>query len=52
MLVNKDDLRFDRLTPLNAGIRINGDVRNIIVIGKQVIFGINNKQPLLYTFQK
>ena len=52
VLVNKDDLRFDRLTPLNAGIRINGDVRNIIVIGKQVIFGINNKQPLLYTFQK
>ena len=52
VLINKGNFRFERLSPLSAGIRINGDIRNIVVTGKQVIFGINNKQPLLYTFQQ
>ncbi len=52
VFINNGNCRFERLFPMQSGIRITGDIRNAIVIGHQLIFGINDKQPLCYSFYK
>jgi hypothetical protein len=50
VFINKGNYHFERLSPLQSGIRITGDIRNAIAIGQQVIFGINDQRPLCYSF--
>ncbi|MCW3118916.1 MAG: RNA-binding protein, partial [Chitinophagaceae bacterium] len=52
VFINKGGFRFERLSPLESGIRVTGDIRNSIVTGQQLIFGINNQQPLQFSFSK
>ncbi|HKG67456.1 MAG TPA: VCBS repeat-containing protein, partial [Segetibacter sp.] len=52
VFINKGDYRFERLSPMQSGIKITGDIRGAIVIGQQLIFGINNQQPLCYSFHQ
>ncbi|MEP7374296.1 MAG: VCBS repeat-containing protein [Chitinophagaceae bacterium] len=48
VLINKGGFNFERLSPAQSGIRISGDIRNTIWIDHQLIFGINDQQPLAY----
>lgn len=50
VFINKGDFQFERLSPLQSGLSISGDIRNAIVIGQQLIFGINDQQPVCYSF--
>jgi hypothetical protein len=52
VFINKGNLLFERLSPSRSGISVRGDIRNTIVIGEQLIFGINDQQPLCYSFRK
>ena len=51
VFINKGDFKFERLSPGQSGIRINGDIRNAVVIGQQLIFGINDQQSLCYSLE-
>ena len=51
VFINKGDFKFERLSPVQSGIRINGDIRNAVVIGQQLIFGINDQQSLCYSLK-
>jgi hypothetical protein len=51
VFINKGDFHFERLSPLKSGINISGDIRNAVVIGQQLIFGINDQQSICYSFQ-
>jgi enediyne biosynthesis protein E4 len=48
VFINKGGFNFERLPPLQSGIKISGDVRNAILVDHQLIFGINDQQPLVY----
>ena len=48
VFINKDGFKFERLPPIQAGLNIRGDIRNALLTGNQLIFGINDKQPLVY----
>ena len=52
VFINKGGCRFERLSPLQSGIRITGDIRNSLVVGQNLIFGINNERPISYSIQK
>jgi len=52
VFINKGNCHFERLSPMQSGIRVTGDIRNAIAIGQQLIFGINDMQPLCYSFHK
>jgi len=49
VFINKGNFQFERLPAVKSGISIKGDIRNAIVIGDQLIFGVNNEQPLCYS---
>ena len=51
VFINKGNFQFERIAPLKTGMRINGDIRNAVVIGRQLIFGINDRQLLRYRLQ-
>jgi hypothetical protein len=48
VFINKGGFNFERLPALQSGIKIFGDIRNSISIDHQLIFGINDQQPLVY----
>ncbi|MGK2863174.1 MAG: FG-GAP repeat domain-containing protein, partial [Chitinophagaceae bacterium] len=48
VFINKGDLNFERLSPWQSGIKIYGDVRNVLLLDHQLIFGINDQQTLVY----
>lgn len=48
--LNKGKDGFERLPPAHSGLKIKGDIRNAIIIGKKLIVGINNQQPLVYSY--
>ncbi len=48
VFINKGDLNFERLSPWKSGIKIYGDVRNVLLLDHQLIFGINDQQTLAY----
>jgi hypothetical protein len=48
VFIYKGDFHFERLSPLKSGLSVSGDIRNAIVIGPQVIFGINDQQSICY----
>jgi hypothetical protein len=52
VFINTGNFRFQRLPPLKSGITITGDIRNAIVIGQQLIFGINDQRSICYSFHK
>ncbi len=52
VFINKGNFRFERLPPSESGIRISGDIRNAVVTGQQLIFGVNDQRPLHFSFQK
>ena len=33
-----------------TGLNVKGDIRNAVVTGNKIIFGINNEKPLVYKF--
>jgi hypothetical protein len=39
---------FRRLSPSKTGIRITGDIRNIVVNGREVIYGVNDSPARYY----
>lgn len=41
-------LHFERIEPELSGLRIKGDVRNALATNQSIIFGINNKKPVIY----
>jgi hypothetical protein len=49
-----DSTYFERLAPYHEGVydgfRLKGDVRNAVVAGNKIIFGINDQRPLVYQF--
>lgn len=52
VFINKGHCHFERLSPVQSGIRITGDIRNAIVTSQHLIFGINNQKSLCYSFHK
>lgn len=52
VFISKGNLQFERLAPAASGLNIQGDVRYSLLIGKQLVFGINNQQPIQYTLNK
>ena len=52
VFMNKGKNEFERLSPQQSGLNIRGDVRNAVVAGSTVVFGINNQQPLVYSIKK
>jgi enediyne biosynthesis protein E4 len=52
VFINKGDCRFERLSPLLSGIRITGDIRNAVVTGQHLIFGVNDQKPMHYILNK
>ncbi|MEP7257122.1 MAG: VCBS repeat-containing protein [Flavitalea sp.] len=52
VFINKGSFKFERLSPLQSGIRVTGDIRNSLVVGRQLIFGINNERLISYSIQK
>jgi len=52
IFINKGDFHFERLSPEQSGIKVNGDTRNILSIGQELIFGINDQKPLQYRLYK
>ena len=55
ILKGGDALHFNRLATqkeggVSDGIRITGDVRNAVVAGNSIIFGVNDQQSLRYRF--
>jgi len=39
---------FIRIPPQQSGLNIKGDIRNIVVTDKELIFGINDQKPVVY----
>ena len=48
VFINKGGFNLEILAPLQSGLKISGDVRNAILTDHQLIFGINDQQPLVY----
>ena len=48
VFINNGNFNFELLPPHQSGIKISGDIRNATLIDRHLIFGINDKQPLLY----
>lgn len=52
VFINKGGFNFERLSPVQSGIKIQGDIRNAVLSGSQIIFGINDQQPLVYRINR
>ncbi|MEP6951642.1 MAG: VCBS repeat-containing protein [Ginsengibacter sp.] len=52
VLINKGNCHFERVSPLLSGIRITGDIRNAVVTGQDLIFGVNDQKPMHYRLYK
>jgi len=52
VFINKGNFHFERLSAGKSGISIKGDIRNAMLIGQQLIFGINNESPICYSLYK
>jgi len=52
VFINKGQCKFERLSPLVSGINVRGDIRNAVVTGNKLVFGINNQQPLVFEVRK
>ena len=48
--LNKGNGEFERILPAQSGLKIKGDIRNTVIAGKKLIVGINNQQPLVYSY--
>ncbi|MFT3703823.1 MAG: VCBS repeat-containing protein [Agriterribacter sp.] len=52
VLINKGKMQFERIDPVLSGLKINGDVRNSVMIGNKIIFGVNNHFPVVFNINK
>jgi enediyne biosynthesis protein E4 len=52
IFINKGGCTFERLLPVQSGLNIKGDVRNAVVAGKEIVFGINNERPLVFSIKR
>ena len=52
VLINKGGLSFERMRPVESGLSVRGDVRNAATIGNDIIFGVNNEKPVVFTFTR
>ncbi|ULQ51421.1 VCBS repeat-containing protein [Flavihumibacter fluvii] len=48
VLINIGGFDFARMAPKQAGLNISGDIRNAVLTGRKIIFGINDQQPLVF----
>ena len=48
VFINQGALNFKTVPPAQSGIKIAGDIRNIVSTSRQLIFGINNQKPLVF----
>jgi hypothetical protein len=48
VFINKGGVNLEISAPLQSGLKISGDVRNAILTDHQLIFGVNDQQPLVY----
>ena len=42
--------KLKRMTPAKTGLNVKGDIRNAVVTGNKIVFGINNEKPLVYKY--
>ncbi|MCC6288131.1 MAG: VCBS repeat-containing protein [Chitinophagaceae bacterium] len=52
VLINTGNLQFNRLSPALSGLKVNGDVRNSVIVGNKIIFGVNNQFPMVFSINK
>lgn len=52
VLINRGNFQFERLSPVVSGLKVEGDVRNSLLIGNKLIFGVNNQRPVVLTINK
>ncbi len=52
VFINKGGFVFERLSPVQSGLKVPGDIRNILFTGHQLIFGVNDQQPLVWRLNK
>jgi enediyne biosynthesis protein E4 len=52
VLINKGNMLFERLDPSLSGFEVNGDVRSSVVLGRKIIFGVNNQFPFVLSMIK
>jgi hypothetical protein len=50
VFINDGNFHFERLSQEKAGVHVNGEIRHALVLGNQLIFGINNQNPLCFSF--
>lgn len=48
LLLNKGQFEFERVSPVHSGLNIRGDIRNSVVAGNHIFFGINNEKTIRY----
>jgi hypothetical protein len=51
MFLQKNKLQFDFVEPLKSGLKLKGDVKSAVKIGKRIIFGINNRKMEVYSLR-
>jgi enediyne biosynthesis protein E4 len=51
IFINKGGFKFERMLPVESGLNIRGDVRNSVVAGDKIIFGVNDSRPLVFSFR-
>jgi len=49
VFISKDKFKYQKLSSSESGIRVSGDVRNIVSAGRHLVFGINNQKPVCFT---
>ena len=51
LYLQKNKLQFDFVEPLKSGLKLKGDVKSAVKIGKRIIFGINNRKMEVYSLR-
>lgn len=52
IFINKNNFKFERLSPSASGLYIKGDIRNSIVTGNKLLIAVNDGQALYYQLKK
>jgi hypothetical protein len=47
---NDKQIELTRISPKLSGMNIRGDIRSSVVVGNHLVVGINDQQPLVYTY--